>query len=150
MPIDIRTILVPIDFSPNAAAVLEWAAHLAEEHECPLVLLHAYHLPVDFQQLEGAYLPPDFWTQVKNDAAANLERHAELLRAKGLRVETVLREGYPASVIEEEAQTRNVDLIVIGTRGHTGLKHLLLGSVAERVVQKAPCAVLTVKSPDPA
>ena len=150
MPIDIRTILVPIDFSPNAAAVLEWAAHLAEEHECPLVLLHAYHLPVDFQQLEGAYLPPDFWTQVKNDAAANLERHAEPLRARGLRVETVLREGYPASVIEEEAQTRNVDLIVIGTRGHTGLKHLLLGSVAERVVQKAPCAVLTVKSPDPA
>ncbi len=150
MPIDIRTILVPIDFSPNAAAVLDWAAHLAEEHECPLVLLHAYHLPVDFQQLEGAYLPPDFWTQVKNDAAANLERHAELLRARGLRVETVLREGYPASVIEEEAQNRNVDLIVIGTRGHTGLKHLLLGSVAERVVQKAPCAVLTVKSPDPA
>ncbi len=149
MPIDIRTILVPIDFSPNAAAVLEWAAHLAEEHECPLVLLHAYHLPVDFQQLEGAYLPPDFWTQVKNDAAANLERQAEPLRARGLRVETVLREGYPASVIEEEAQTRNVDLIVIGTRGHTGLKHLLLGSVAERVVQKAPCAVLTVKSPDP-
>ena len=149
MPIDIRTILVPIDFSPNAAAVLEWAAHLAEEHECPLVLLHAYHLPVDFQQLEGAYLPPDFWTQVKDDAAANLERHAEPLRARGLRVETVLREGYPASVIEEEAEARNVDLIVIGTRGHTGLKHLLLGSVAERVVQKAPCAVLTVKAPDP-
>lgn len=149
MPIDIRTILVPIDFSPNAEAVLEWAAHLAQEHECPLVLLHAYHLPVDFQQLEGAYLPPDFWTQVKNDAAANLERHAEPLRARGLRVETVLREGYPASVIEEEARARHVDLVVIGTRGHTGLKHLLLGSVAERVVQKAPCAVLTVKSPDP-
>jgi nucleotide-binding universal stress UspA family protein len=150
MPIDIRTILVPIDFSPNAEAVLEWAAHLAEEHESPLVLLHAYHLPVDFQQLEGAYLPPDFWTQVKNDAAGNLERHAEALRARGLRVETVLREGYPASVIEEEAQTRNVDLIVIGTRGHTGLKHLQLGSDAERVVQTAPCAVLTVQSPDPA
>ena len=146
MTIDIRSILVPIDFSPNAESVLGWAAHLAEEHECPLVLLHAYHLPVDFQQLEGAYLPPDFWTQVKTDAATNLERHAEQLRAKGLRVETVLREGYPASVIEEEARDRNVDLIVIGTRGHTGLKHLLLGSVAERVVQKAPCAVLTVKA----
>jgi nucleotide-binding universal stress UspA family protein len=69
MTIDVRSILVPIDFSPNARTVLEWAAHLAEEHECPLVLLHAYHLPVDFQQLEGAYLPADFWTQVKNDAA---------------------------------------------------------------------------------
>lgn len=146
MTIDVRSILVPIDFSPNARTVLDWAAHFAEEHECPLVLLHAYHLPVDFQQLEGAYLPADFWTQVKNDAAANLEKHAQELRARGLRVETVLREGYPASVIEEEARERGVDLIVIGTRGHTGLKHLLLGSVAERVVQKAPCAVLTVKA----
>ncbi|MEB2345303.1 MAG: universal stress protein [Deltaproteobacteria bacterium] len=146
MTIDIRSILVPIDFSANAATVLDWAAHLAEEHGCPLVLLHAYHLPVDFQQLEGAYLPPDFWAQVKSDAGANLEKHAQGLRTRGLRVETVLREGYPASVIEEEAKERHVDLIVIGTRGHTGLKHLLLGSVAERVVQKAPCAVLTVKA----
>jgi nucleotide-binding universal stress UspA family protein len=146
MTIDVRTILVPIDFSPNADAVLEWAAHLAEEHKSRLVLLHAYHLPVDFQQLEGAYLPPDFWTQVKNDAGQNLERYAAPLRERGLTVETVIREGYPASVIEDEAAERNVDLLVIGTRGHTGLKHLLLGSVAERVVQKAPCPVLTVKT----
>jgi nucleotide-binding universal stress UspA family protein len=146
MTIEVRTILVPIDFSPNAEAVLEWASHLAEEHKSRLVLLHAYHLPVDFQQLEGAYLPPDFWTQVKNDAAQNLERYAAPLRERGLTVETVIREGYPASVIEDEAAERNVDLLVIGTRGHTGLKHLLLGSVAERVVQKAPCPVLTVKT----
>jgi nucleotide-binding universal stress UspA family protein len=148
MTIQVRTILVPIDFSPSSDAVLEWAAHLAEEHQSKLVLLHAYHLPVDFQQLEGAYLPPDFWTQVKTDAAASLEKHAQSLRDRGLRVETVLREGYPASVIEEEARERQADLIVIGTRGHTGLKHLLLGSVAERVVQKAPCPVLAVKTPE--
>jgi len=146
MAIEVRTILVPIDFSPNADAVLEWAAHLAEEHGSRLVLLHAYHLPVDFQQLEGAYLPPDFWTQVKNDAAENLDRYASQLRQRGLAVETSIREGYPASVIEDEARERHADLIVIGTRGHTGLKHLLLGSVAERVVQKAPCPVLTVKT----
>jgi len=147
MTIDVRTILVPIDFSPNAGSVLEWAAHLAEEHQSKLVLLHAYHLPVDFQQLEGAYLPPDFWTQVKADASQNLDRYAAELRRRGLEVETAIHEGYPASVIEEEARARRADLIVIGTRGHTGLKHLLLGSVAERVVQKAPCPVLTVKTP---
>jgi nucleotide-binding universal stress UspA family protein len=145
MTIDIKTILVPIDFSPNADAVLEWAAHLAEEHGSKMVLLHAYHLPVDFQQLEGAYLPPDFWTQVKADASENLDRAAEPLRKRGLAVETVVREGYPATAIEEEARDRHVDLVVIGTRGHSGLKHLLLGSVAERVVQKAPCPVLAVK-----
>jgi len=146
MTIDVRTILVPIDFSPNADPVLEWAAHLAREHGSRLVLLHAYHLPVDFQQLEGAYLPPDFWAQVKSDAAQNMERYAARLREQGLEVEAVIREGYPASVIEEEARERDADLIVIGTRGHTGLKHLLLGSVAERVVQKSPCPVLTVKA----
>ena len=146
MTIDVRAILVPIDFSPNADTVLEWAAHLAEEHGSKLVLLHAYHLPVDFQQLEGAYLPPDFWTQVKTDAAKNLDRYAAELRKRGLTVETAIREGYPASVIEDEARERRADLIVIGTRGHTGLKHLLLGSVAERVVQKAPCPVLAVKT----
>ena len=148
MTIDVRTILVPLDFSPSSDAVLDWAAHLAEEHGSRLVLLHAYHLPVDFQQLEGAYLPPDFWTQVKADAAQNLERYAVRVRERGLEVETSIREGYPATVIEDEARARHADLVVIGTRGHTGLKHLLLGSVAERVVQKAPCPVLTVKTPE--
>ena len=146
MTIDVRTILVPIDFSSNSQTVLEWAAHLAEEHGSRLVLLHVYHLPVDFQQLEGAYLPPDFWTQVKADAQENLERAAAPLRERGLTVETAVREGYPATAIEEEARARKADLVVIGTRGHTGVKHLLLGSVAERVVQKAPCPVLAVKT----
>ena len=148
MAIQVRTILVPIDFSSHASAVLEWAAHLAKEHGSKLVLLHAYHLPVDFQQLEGAYLPPDFWNQVKGDAAENLDKAAKPLRDRGLTVETVVREGYPATAIEEEARDRGVDLVVIGTKGHSGLKHLLLGSVAERVVQKAPCPVLAVKTPE--
>ena len=68
-----------------------------------------------------------------------------MVRAQGLACDLLVREGYPATVIEEAAAELGVDLIVIGTRGHTGLKHLLLGSIAERVVQKAPCAVLTVK-----
>jgi len=144
--IEIRRILVPIDFSDHAAAVLEWAAHLAEEHRSRLVLLHAYHLPVEFQQLEGAYLPPDFWSSVKMEAEQSLSRYAEDLDRRGLQVETVVREGYPAAVIVDEAASQPADLIVIGTHGLSGLKHMLLGSIAERVVQKAPCPVLTVKT----
>ena len=60
----------------------------------------------------------------------------------------IAREGYPATVIEDEAGVQRADMIVIGTRGRSGLKHLLLGSIAERVVQKAPCPVLTVRLPD--
>jgi nucleotide-binding universal stress UspA family protein len=147
MPIRIVRILVPLDFSEQAAAVLEWAAHLAEQHGSRVLLLHAYHLPVEFQQLEGAYLPPDFWSNVKSEAEQSLQRYAGELQARGLRVEAIVREGYPASVIVDEAQSQRVDLIVIGTHGHSGLKHMLLGSIAERVVQKAPCPVLTVKAP---
>jgi len=146
--IQVRRILVPLDFSRHAEPVLEWAGHLAEEHQSRLLLLHAYHLPVEFQQLEGAYLPQDFWASVKTEAEQNLNRYAEPLRAKGLAVDVIVREGYPATVIEEEAVDLEVDLIVIGTRGLSGLKHLLLGSIAERVVQKSPCPVLTVKTRD--
>ena len=83
MTIDVNRILVPVDFSEHAAPILEWAAHMAEQHGCSLVLLHAYHLPVEFQQLEGAYLPDDFWTQVKTETEQTLARYAEGLRAKG-------------------------------------------------------------------
>ncbi len=146
MGIEVRRILAPIDFSENAASVLDWAAHLAKEHGSRILLLHVYHLPVEFQQLEGAYLPPDFWSTVKNEAEQQLGRFAEDLRGRGLEIEALVREGYPATVIVEEAESLEADLVVIGTHGLSGLKHMLLGSIAERVVQKAPCPVLTVKS----
>jgi nucleotide-binding universal stress UspA family protein len=148
MAIQIQRILVPLDFSDQAPMVLDWAAHLAAEHGSRVILLHAYHLPVEFQQLEGAYLPPDFWSNVKVEAEQSLSRHAEDLERRGIQVESVVREGYPATVIVDEAVSQPADLIVIGTHGLSGLKHMLLGSIAERVVQKAPCPVLTVKTPD--
>jgi len=146
MSVDVQHILVPVDFSENTPAVLEWAAHLAAEHGGHVTLLHAYHLPVEFQQLEGAYLPPDFWQSVRSEAETTLRGYAETLQRKGVRVEIAVCEGYAATVIIEEAAQRRADLIVIGTHGRSGLKHLLLGSIAERVVQKAPCPVLTVKA----
>lgn len=148
MTINVRRILCPIDFSKHADLVVEWAAHLAEEHDSELILLHAYHLPVEFQQLEGAYLPADFWDSVKEEAETGLARYAESIRATGIAVRQVVREGYPASVIEEEAVQEKADMIVMGSRGLSGLKHLLLGSIAERVVQKAHCPVLTVNHPE--
>ncbi len=146
MSIEVRRILAPVDFSENTPAVLDWSAHLAEEHGSTVTLLHAYHLPVEFQQLEGAYLPADFWQSVRSEAETTLRGYAENLQRKGVRVEIAVCEGYAATVIVEEAAQRRSDLIVIGTHGRSGLKHLLLGSIAERVVQKAPCPVLTVKA----
>ncbi|HIG01232.1 MAG TPA: universal stress protein [Myxococcales bacterium] len=146
MAIRVRVILVPLDFSKHADSIVEWAAHLAEEHQSSVVLLHAYHLPVEFQQVEGTYLPADFWNSLKDEAKDQLTLYGDRLRRRGLQVEELTREGYPATVIEEEAERLHADLIVIGSRGRSGLKHLLLGSIAERVVQKSPCPVLTVKN----
>ncbi len=143
--IEVSHILVPVDFSDSTARVVEWAAHLAEEHASRLTLLHAYHLPVEFQQLEGAALPADFWASVRKEAESNLEQLARPLREQGIETDTAACDGYAATLIVDEAAHREVDLIVIGTHGLSGLKHLLLGSIAERVVQKAPCPVLTVK-----
>ncbi len=148
MPIQVRKILCPIDFSQHADRVVGWAAHLAKVHESEILLLHAYHLPVEFQQLEGAYLPADFWDSVKEEAERSLKVYGDKLREAGLDVHEIVREGYPASVIEEEAIAEGADLIVMGSRGLSGLKHLLLGSIAERVVQKSRCPVLTVNHPD--
>jgi nucleotide-binding universal stress UspA family protein len=147
MTIDVRRILVPVDFSETTPALIEWAAHLAEQHGSSVILLHAYHLPVEFQQLEGAYLPPDFWAGVKAEAEQSLARLRADLEQRGVATETAVCEGYAASVIVDEAAARGADLIVIGTHGLSGLKHMLLGSIAERVVQKAACPVLTVKAP---
>jgi len=148
MSVQIRCILVPLDFSEHAAAVLDWAAHLAEQHGSRVVLFHAYHLPVEFQQLEGAYLPPDFWANVKSEAETSLERYAAELRQRGIDVEAIVAEGYAATAIVDEVENQSADLVILGTHGLSGLKHMLLGSIAERVVQKAPCAVLTVKTPE--
>lgn len=147
MAIDVRRILVPLDFSDAVDPIMDWAIHLAEEHGSQLVLLHVYHLPVEFQQIEGAYLPADFWANVKQEADEQLRALAQRATANGVEVEQHVREGYPATIIVEEATELGADLVVIGTHGHTGLKHLLLGSIAERVVQKAPCPVLTVRAP---
>jgi len=146
MSLEIRCILVPLDFSDAASSILEWAAHLAEQHGSRVVLFHAYHLPVEFQQLEGAYLPPDFWATVKTEATEALERYAAQLRERGIETDVVVAEGYAATAIVDEVENQHADVIVIGTHGLSGLKHLLLGSIAERVVQKAPCPVLTVKT----
>jgi len=145
MSLDVRRILVPVDFSQHASQVVEWAAELAVEHHSKLMLLHAYHVPIELQHFEGAYLPPDYWKCVKSDAASQLDHYAEIARRRGIEVESVVREGYPATVIEEEANRVQADLIVIGSQGRSALKHMLVGSIAERIVHKAHCPVLTVK-----
>lgn len=146
---EIRTILVPTDFSADAELAVAAAHRLLAsfEHEAKLILFHAFNLPIEYT----AYGPIPTAVTYLADAGLEAERllfeAAEALRREGLSVETVAREGDPAHAIAEEAEKRGADLIAMGTRGRSGLRHLLMGSTAERVVEYAPCPVMTIRRP---
>lgn len=147
-PRPIRTILVPTDFSEDAALAADAAARLlctpGDQHR--IVLLHAYRVPIEAMHLPATVLV-DAIRRTADAAASHLDALAASLRRPGLAVETVAREGYPPEVVLEHAAAAGVDLIAMGTHGRSGIGRALLGSTAERVVASAPCPVLTVRRP---
>jgi nucleotide-binding universal stress UspA family protein len=135
----IRQILVPIDWSASSVRAFRLATSLAREHGGRLLLLHVVPLPAVM------YGPP---------AESYLDHlREELDRMKGsdpgVGAECLLAEGDPARAILSAVREGRCDLIVMGTHGRKGLNRLLTGSVAEEVVRKAPCPVLTVKAEGP-
>ena len=141
-----RKILVPVDFSEHSDEAVRVASDLAKLCGAPLTLVHVYQLPV-YPLPEGAiFPPPEAVAEQLTTAGRDLDKLAATARAAGAPgVETVVRQGVPFSDIVAFARDGGFDLIVMGTHGRTGLKHLLIGSVAEKVVRKAPCAVLTIR-----
>jgi nucleotide-binding universal stress UspA family protein len=141
----IRTILHPTDFSDYSQCAFRLAASLATDCGARLIVLHVLDRPV--LSYPGVMTPPP----PPPLSAAERETLREQLRrtmpsSAGVTVEHLLEEGDPATAILQIAQERGCDLIVIGTHGRTGLSRLLMGSVAEQVVRRAACPVLTVKS----
>ncbi len=137
-------ILVPIDFSPNADQAFDYALTLARTLQARLTLVHVIDpLPVgNIETMPFTYLH-DLEAKITDLMTAYRDR----VTAAGLRSDFVIVHGVPFQSIVETARTAHVDLIIMGTHGRTGLSHVLLGSVAERVVQHAPCPVLVVRLP---
>ena len=144
------TILVPTDFSEDAGRALETAVDLARASGGQILLLHAYSIELPFAAAPygGSVLLPDgFYVEYRNQATLEVERLAKETTAKeGVDVTGVAIERPAWLAILEQAEELSADLIVMGTRGLTGIKHVALGSTAERVVRKATCPVLTVKA----
>lgn len=144
----IRTILVPTDFSKDAELAIHASHRLLAglEEDARLILLHAFNLPIEYT----AYGPIPTSVKYLEDTGLESERllyeMAQPLQREGLKVETVSRDGDPAYVIADEAEKRGADLIAMGTHGRSGFRHLLLGSTAERVVEHAPCPVMTIRA----
>ena len=146
----IRSILVPTDFSRHALQAARKAQRILRPIEtgAKMILVHAYHMPLEYTAYGAIPTGLNFHQDVAALAEEKLKRIAEELRREGLEVETVAVQGYPPEAIVDVARSHDVDLIALGTHGRTGLSHLLLGSNAERVVQHAPCPVLTVRHSD--
>ena len=145
----ITRILVPTDFSATADAALDYAFGLAARFGASLQLLHVLDDPFVFEGMSAeAYIAeaPTLRTAMLEDARERL-RHRAVLREDGVTIETEVLFGHGARTIAEYAAERGADLIVMGTHGRTGFAHLMVGSVAERLVRTAPCPVLTVRHP---
>lgn len=145
----LRSILVPTDFSRDAEAAAAAAVRfLQTQEQARLVLLHAFHLPVEYTAYGAIPTTFHFRDDVLGPARERLDALALGLARPGLEIVSEVREGAPAEVIAEVAKELEVDLVALGTHGRSGLAHLLLGSTAERVLAIAPCPVLTVRHPE--
>lgn len=140
-------ILCPIDFSPGAREAMRVAAELARDSGAPLVLAHAWDRQPWLSNGPDYAVAPSVLQDVIDSAEAELASWKISSRKLGAKeVATRFLTGVPWDQIVSAARDdRTIDLVVMGTHGRTGLSHVLLGSVAEKVVRHAPCAVLVVR-----
>jgi len=145
--VSFRNILVPVDFSPSSERALEFGCTLAAQFSADL---HLLYVKEDFHYVfpepgMPAYGTGEFLAQQNAIAAAKLAALPPGTWDAQLDISRVEREGTPHAEIVNYAKQEDIDLIVIGTHGRSGLSHLVLGSVAEHVVRSAPCPVFTVR-----
>ena len=145
-----KRILCPTDFSRHSRYALRRAAAMARAAGAEIILFHVLPQPTPAGLNEDSYILTDWRQFMKSEeerAKKALDREARLELLEGVKVKTMLGAGSPYREIVRLASNRHADLIVISTHGTTGLAHLMLGSVAERVVRLAPCPVLVIKPP---
>jgi nucleotide-binding universal stress UspA family protein len=146
-----KTILVPHDFSSSANHAVAIARNEAKAHGAKLILLHVIEMPSAL--VPDTVIVPDETgapINIKDYAMRQAERHladlAERIAKDGVTATTFIRLGKPEDEIVKFASENKVDLIAMGTHGRTGLAHMLVGSVAERVVRTSKCPVLTIRA----
>ena len=143
--IPIGVILAPMDFSSHSDTALDRAVDLAKAFGAKIHLLHSYAVPVQGVMPYDFAVPDGVWDGIREAAESKLEELRQTVVSEGLEASGEVSPVIPSEAILAVAREVDADLIVMGTHGHTGLKHALLGSVAERTVRLAPCSVLTVK-----
>ena len=146
--VNIKNILCPIDYSVYSEMALKYAIEFAEKYQAKLYLVHVLDIRVyDIND-------PDLYNVNIVDEETINKLRERLLKCVNedtkskISVEAIIIQGVPFAEIIRTAKELKIDLIVLGTHGRTGLSHALMGSVAEKVVRKAPCPVLTIRHPE--
>ena len=145
---EIRRILSPVDFSDTSEHALSYAIDLASRLGADVQLVHVYQIPA-YALPDGALIAqPDYIAKLTDELQRELDDLVRRFSGHEVKLEGHLVQGVPYVEITRVAKEKGADMIVMGTHGRTGLKHLLLGSVAERVVRTAEVPVLTVRKDD--
>lgn len=139
------TLLVPIDFSEYQVRLLAHARELARMYDMTLALFHAIELK-GLPDAYGVYANPPEPGVLTDRTKEVIEKRANELREKGIHTRVLVRNGHPAVEILDAADELDVNLLAIATHGRSGVDRMLMGSVAEKVLRRAPCPVFTVKS----
>ena len=143
--LNIKKILVPIDFSPMSKSALHHAVRFAEQFGCEIILLHVVE-PVT--AIAGAPLAVDIFAEPEEEKSAAKAELACLAARSGNHSNSftsTVRTGHAPNEITKAAKELDVDLIMIASHGYTSWRHLCIGSTAERVVRTAPCPVLVLR-----
>ena len=138
----LKNILVLIDFSDTSRKALQYAVPFAKQFEAKITLLHVVDLPMYPQ--EFGYLLVDE-SQAFDGQKKSLADLAARTIAAELLAQTIVRRGFAWDTVVAVARETQADLIITTTHGYTGIKHVLMGSTAERIVRHAPCSVLVVR-----
>jgi nucleotide-binding universal stress UspA family protein len=149
--LEIRSILAPTDFSRHAEASVRYACGLAHRLGASLHLLHVLPdviVPVGPDPALVTSVPPEYYAETETRSRTALAAVFKPEWGEPASVEVAIRWGDPVEGVVSYATDTGIDLIVIATHGRTGLSHVLLGSVAERIVREAPCPVLTIRNRD--
>jgi universal stress protein A len=142
----IQKILVPVDFSACSVRALDYALAFARPAQAEIILLHVVE-PIVYP-MYGQEITADYTTLQTSLLNTGRQHLAEFSRAKATEptpMKLLVSQGGAWSEIVDTAKKEGIDLIIVSTHGHTGLRHVLLGSTAERVVRHAPCPVLIVR-----
>jgi len=145
--IKLKKILYPTDFSDSSLEALPYALSFARDYKAKLVLMHVVNEAIFSEglSLARAIAPEALGQEMADEADRRLKMIIPADQRAGLDVEMVILHGMPFLEVIRYAKANDVDLIVIGTHGRSGMDHIIFGSTAEKVVRKAPCPVLSVK-----